>query len=96
MKRALSLFLIASAIALPTASAFAVPAQSAPAGVTRLQVRQELYRSYLTGTMANDEMYTYPSPPANRAEIQAWRCDQARAHLSRSEFPSIVKSVCAG
>ncbi|CAD6517371.1 DUF4148 domain-containing protein [Paraburkholderia metrosideri] len=96
MKRTLSLLLIASAIALPTASAFAVPAQSAPTGITRLQVRQELYRSFLTGTMANDEMYTYPSPPANRAEIQAFRCNEARAHLSHSEFPSIVKSVCTG
>lgn len=95
MKRTLSLLLIASAIALPTASAFAVPTQSAPTGISRLQVRQELYRAFLTGTMANDEMYTYPSPPANRAEIQAFRCDQARAHLSHSEFPSIVKSVCS-
>jgi Domain of unknown function (DUF4148) len=96
MKRTLSLLLIASAIALPTASAFAVPTQSAPTGVTRLQVRQDLYRAFLTGTTANDEMYNYPAPPANRAELQAFRCNEARTHLSRSEFPSIVKSVCTG
>lgn len=96
MKRAISLLLLASAMALPTASAFAAATSSAPAGVSRLQVRQELYRAFLTGTMANDEMYTYPSPPANRAEIQAFRCNEARAHLSHAEFPSIVKSVCTG
>jgi hypothetical protein len=96
MKRALSLLLIAGAIALPAASAFAVPNHSAPAGISREQVRADLYRAFLTGTTANDEEYTYPSPPANRAEIQAFRCNEARAHMSQSEFPSIVKSVCTG
>jgi hypothetical protein len=96
MKQALSLLLIASAIALPTASAFAASGQPASPDITRQQVRADLYRSFLTGTTANDEKYTYPSPPANRADIEAFRCHDARAHLSRSDFPSIVKSVCTG
>jgi hypothetical protein len=64
MKQALSLLLIASAIALPTASAFAASGQPASPDITRQQVRADLYRSFLTGTTANDENTpTHRRPP---------------------------------
>ncbi len=96
MKRLLSILLIASAVTLPNASAFASVTQTAAPGVSRQQVRADLYRAFLTGTTANDEKYTYPAPPDNRAELSALRCNQARAHLSHAEFPSIVSAVCTG
>lgn len=86
MKRKIATLLLASTVSLLAASAYAAPAATAPQGLTREQVRADLYRSFLNGTTAADEKTSYPSPASDRADIAAQRVKEARVDPAYSNF----------
>ncbi|WP_322011137.1 DUF4148 domain-containing protein [Paraburkholderia sp. J12] len=83
MKRTLAAVLLTATTGLLAAGAHA---QSAPQGLTREQVRADLYRSFLNGTTAADERTSYPQPPSDRASIAAQRVREARVDPAYSNF----------
>ncbi|MFP3244898.1 MAG: DUF4148 domain-containing protein [Paraburkholderia sp.] len=70
MKRPLSTFFLTTTIALCAAGAHAANAQPDTQGLTRAQVKAQLYQAFLNGTTAADEKTSYPSPPSDRAAGQ--------------------------
>lgn len=86
MKRKLASLLLASTVTLLATGAHASPAQTASEGLTRAQVRADLYRSFLNGTTAADEKMSYPSAPTDRAELSAQRIKEARVNPAYANF----------
>ncbi|MEW6346537.1 MAG: DUF4148 domain-containing protein [Pseudomonadota bacterium] len=86
MKRPLSTFFLTTTIALCAAGAHAANAQPDTQGLTRAQVKAQLYQAFLNGTTAADEKTSYPSPPSDRAEIAAQRVKVARENSSYANF----------
>ncbi|MFB5148000.1 DUF4148 domain-containing protein [Burkholderia orbicola] len=57
-------------------------------GLTRRQVRADLYQAFLDGRLPQDMKETYPSPPSNQADIASIRrreaaCDDTHARFAR-------------
>ncbi|MGF6245400.1 MULTISPECIES: DUF4148 domain-containing protein [Paraburkholderia] len=86
MKRQLATLLLASTVTLLAGAAHADPAQTAPQGLTREQVRADLYKSFLNGTTAADEKTSYPSPASDRAELSAQRIKEAHVNSAYANF----------
>jgi hypothetical protein len=86
MKHSLSTLFLATTIALTAAGAHAANAQPDTRGLTRAQVKAQLYQAFLNGTTAADEKTSYPSPPSDRAEIAAQRVKVARENPSYANF----------
>ncbi|MBB2928142.1 DUF4148 domain-containing protein [Paraburkholderia silvatlantica] len=61
-------------------------AQSTSKGLTREQVRADLYRAFLNGTTAEDEKASYPAPPDDRADLAAQRAREARSNPAYANF----------
>ena len=86
MKRELTTLLLASAATLLAGAAHAAPAQTDSQGLTREQVKADLYKSFLNGTTAADEKTSYPFPASDRAEVAAQRVKEARVDPAYANF----------
>ncbi|WP_297353346.1 DUF4148 domain-containing protein [Paraburkholderia sp.] len=86
MKRTLATLLLTSTVSLLASTAHASPAQIPSQGLTREQVKAQLYQAFLNGTTAADEKTSYPSPPEDRAEIAAQRVKEARVDPAYANF----------
>lgn len=86
MKRKLATLLLASTVAFLATGAYAAPTQADAQGLTREQVRAQLYQAFLNGTTAEDEKMSYPSPPSARAELAALRKKEARVDPAYAHF----------
>ena len=86
MKRELTTLLLASAATLLAGAAHAAPAQTDSQGLTREQVKADLYKSFLNGTTAADEKTSYPFPASDRAEVAAQRLKEARVDPAYANF----------
>jgi Domain of unknown function (DUF4148) len=89
MKRNLATLLLASSVTLLATAATAAHAasgQTASEGLTRAQVKADLYRSFLNGTTSADEKTSYPSAPEDRAEVSAQRMKEARVNPAYANF----------
>jgi hypothetical protein len=86
MKRELTTLLLASAATLLAGAAHAAPAQTDSQGLTREQVKADLYKSFLNGTTAADEKTSYPFPASDRAEVAAQRVKEARVNPAYANF----------
>jgi hypothetical protein len=83
MKRTLAAVLLTATTALLAAGAHA---QTTSQGLTREQVRADLYRSFLNGTTSADEKTSYPQAPSDRASVAAQRTHEARVDAAYSNF----------
>lgn len=86
MNRTFTALLLASTVTLLATAAHAAPAQTTSQGLTRAQVRADLYHSFLNGTTASDEKTSYPAAPEDRAEIAAQRVKEARVNPAYANF----------
>ena len=86
MKRELTTLLLASAATLLAGAAHAAPAQTDSQGLTREQVKADLYKSFLNGTTAADEKTSYPFPASDRAEVAAQQVKEARVDPAYANF----------
>ncbi|MGF6536279.1 hypothetical protein P3T20_007097 [Paraburkholderia sp. GAS206C] len=86
MKRTLATLLLTGTLSLLAAAAHASPAQVPSQGLTREQVKAQLYQAFLNGTTAADEKTSYPSPPEDRTEIAAQRVKEARVDPAYANF----------
>jgi hypothetical protein len=86
MKQKLATLVLACTVTLLATGAHAAPAQPASQGLTREQVRADLYQSFLNGTTAADEKTSYPWSPSDRAELAAQRVKEARVNPAYANF----------
>ena len=86
MKRTLATLLLTGTFSVLAAAADDPTAQVTSQGLTREQVKAQLYQAFLNGTTAADEKTSCPSPPEDRAEIAAQRVKEARVDPAYANF----------